>query len=107
MGEKKDIRSRISRIVERMRGAPPYVAVPTGLGFVLGGTVLAPLPVFGVWMVPLGLAILAPHWPGAERLSRRLHWQRLKFLRWSIRHGFVRVKRAERKGDERAPDAEG
>ncbi|WP_457796484.1 PGPGW domain-containing protein [Methylocystis sp. S23] len=101
MEEKNDVRSRITRLVERMRGAPSYVAVPTGLGFVLGGTILAPLPVFGVWMVPLGLAILAPHWPGAERLSRRLHWQHLKFLRWSIRHGFVRVKRVERKGDER------
>jgi hypothetical protein len=97
MGGKDDVRRRLSGVVARMRGAPRYLAVPVGVGFVLGGTILAPLPVFGVWMVPLGLAILAPHWPGAERLSRSLHWQHLKFLRWSIRHGFVRVKR---KGDE-------
>lgn len=93
MAKMGNIRSRIEGAVTRMRGAPRYLAVPTGVGLLLGGTILAPLPVFGVWMVPLGLAILAPHWRGAGRLSRRLHWWSLKALRWSIRYGFVRVKR--------------
>ena len=75
-----------------MRRAPRYVSIPVGVGLILGGTILAPLPVFGVWMFPLGLAILAPHSPGAHRLSRRFHWWSLKVLRWSIRNGFVRVK---------------
>ncbi len=91
--------SRKKGIMARMRAAPRYVSIPVGVGFILGGTVLAPLPVFGVWMVPLGLAILAPHSPGAHRLSRRLYWQKLKFLRWAIRHGFVRIKRIEREKD--------
>jgi hypothetical protein len=93
MSKKGSLRSRIERAVGRMRGAPRYLAIPAGVGLMLGGTILAPLPVFGIWMVPLGLAILAPHWRGAERLSRRLNWWSLKALRWSIRHGFVRVKR--------------
>jgi hypothetical protein len=85
-------------IIARMRGAPAHVAVPVGAGFILGGTLLSPLPVFGLWMVPVGLAILAPHWRGADRLSRRL-------LKWSIRNGFVRIKRTKR--TEPAPDPEG
>ena len=93
MAKTGDLRSRIEGAVARMRGAPRYLAIPAGVGLVLGGTILAPLPIFGVWMVPLGLAILAPHWSGAERLSRWLRWQSLKALRWAIRHGFVRVKR--------------
>jgi hypothetical protein len=94
---------RIRGMIARMRGAPRYVAVPVGVGLLIGGTILAPLPIFGVWMVPAGLVILAPHSPRAERLSRRLQWQWLKFLRWSIRNGFVRVKRVERKDDGGAP----
>ncbi len=84
-------------IVARMRGAPRHVSIPVGVSLILGGTILAPLPVFGVWMLPVGLAILAPHSPHARRMSQRLHWQSLKALRWAIRHGFVRVKRRERK----------
>lgn len=87
-------------IVARMRTAPRYLSIPVGVGFIIGGTVLAPLPVFGVWMVPLGLAILAPHWSGADRLSRRLYWQKLKFLRWAIRNGFLRIKQVERQKNE-------
>lgn len=90
-------RERKNGVIARMRGAPRYLAVPAGVGLIIGGTLLAPLPVFGVWMVPAGLAILAPHWPGAARLSVWFNWQCAKFLRWAIRHGFVRVKRRERK----------
>lgn len=93
MAGEEDIRTRVSRMVTRMRGAPRHVAIPVGVGLILGGTILAPLPVFGLWMAPLGLTILAPHWSGAERLSKRLRWQSMKLLRWSIRNGFVRVQR--------------
>jgi hypothetical protein len=94
-------------VVNRMRGAPRYVSIPVGVGLILGGTILAPLPVFGVWMFPLGLAILAPHSPGAEKLARRFHWWSLKFLRWSIRNGFVRVKSRARDGtQEDAPPSD-
>ncbi len=79
--------------VARMRAAPSYVSVPVGVALVLGGTVFAFLPVLGIWMAPLGLAILAPNIPGAGRLSRRM-------LRWSIRNGFVRIKRVPRQADQ-------
>ncbi len=92
-GKEEDVRTRLTRMVAQMRGAPRHVAIPVGVGLILGGTILAPLPIFGVWMAPLGLTILAPHSPGAQRLSRRFQWWSLKALKWSIRHGFVRVKR--------------
>lgn len=88
-------------LLARMRAAPSYVSVPVGVAFVLGGTVFAFLPILGVWMAPIGLAILAPNIPAAGRLSRRM-------LRWSIRNGFVRIKRVPRKTDqERSPPSEG
>lgn len=87
-------------IISRMHGAPRYVSIPVGVGLILGGTILAPLPVFGFWMFPVGLAILAPHSPGAQRLSRRFHWWSLKCLRWSIRNGFVRIKTKSRSDDQ-------
>ncbi|MFO1125651.1 MAG: hypothetical protein U1E25_10445 [Methylocystis sp.] len=93
-------------LITRMRNAPRHVSIPVGVGLILGGTILAPLPVFGVWMFPIGLAILAPHSPGAHRLSRRFHWWSIKFLRWSIRNGFVRVKRKTRDDQEVGPPPE-
>jgi hypothetical protein len=44
-------------------------------------------------MFPVGLAILAQHSPWADRMSRRLYWLKLMFLRWSVRRGFLRIKR--------------
>jgi hypothetical protein len=96
-------KNRFNELAERMRAAPRYLAIPAGVGFIIGGTLLAPLPIFGIWMVPVGLAILAPHWRGAARLSRRLYWLRLRALRWLIRHDFLRVKRAARTEDARQP----
>lgn len=75
-------------VVARMRNAPAHIAVPVGAAFILGGF-LSILPVFGLWMFPVGLAIMAPHIPAAGRLERRL-------LRWSLRKGFIRIKRVKR-----------
>ncbi|MGJ0509490.1 MAG: hypothetical protein ACR652_20680 [Methylocystis sp.] len=77
-----------SGVIARMRNAPAHVAVPVGALFIIGGF-LSILPVFGLWMFPVGLAIIAPHIPAAGRLERRL-------LRWSIRKGFLRIKRVKR-----------
>ncbi|MGD9545221.1 MAG: PGPGW domain-containing protein [Methylocystis sp.] len=93
-------RRRRKGLIARMSGAPRHVSIPVGVGLIVGGTILAPLPIFGVWMVPVGLAILAPHSPRARRLSRRIHRWSLKALRWSIRNGFVRVKTRTRAGDQ-------
>jgi hypothetical protein len=83
---------KLKAAIARMQRAPKFVAIPLGVGLIIGGTILAPLPVFGVWMAPLGLAVLAPHSRRAHRATRHLHRYWIMFLRWSIRNGFLRVK---------------
>ncbi len=44
-----------------------------GLGFLLiVGGLFSILPVLGIWMIPLGLAVLAIDFPMARRMQRRL-----------------------------------
>lgn len=63
--------------IARLRRAPAIIAVPAGVLLVTGG-VFSFLPVLGLWMLPLGLWILGPHIPLAERASRHI-------LRWTAR----------------------
>ncbi|KMO23522.1 hypothetical protein QR78_04240 [Methylobacterium indicum] len=62
-----------------------WVRIPAALLLILGGF-LAILPVFGLWMLPLGLALLSEDIPGMkpslERAARWLEdkWNRL--ARW-------------------------
>lgn len=92
--EKRDAPSggKWKAAVARMQRAPKFVAIPVGVSLLLGGTILAPLPLFGVWMAPLGLAVLAPHSRRAHRATRHMRRYWIIFLRWSIRNGFLRVK---------------
>lgn len=50
---------KLRRLVAVIRGRPGiFLRLPLGLALILGGF-LAVLPVFGLWMIPLGLLILA------------------------------------------------
>lgn len=93
-------------MIVRMRDAPRYVSIPVGVGLVLGGTILAPLPVFGFWMAPIGIAILAPHSRHAQRLADRMRWWPARMLKWGIRHNLVRIRRAPVSPDQPAPPSE-
>lgn len=80
--------ARRKGLIKRFRdGTPAYVSVPVGVLFILGGF-FSFLPILGVWMFPVGLAILAPNIPGAGRLLR-------KIIRLSIRWRLVRIKRRD------------
>ena len=58
-----------------IRNPPPfYVRIPLGLALVVGG-IFSILPILGVWMLPLGLLLLARDVPAVCRLSTRM-------LRW-------------------------
>ena len=48
-----------------------FVRMGFGMLLVIGG-ILSFLPILGVWMIPLGLAVLAADFPFARRLNRRL-----------------------------------
>ena len=50
-----------------------------GGGLVAGGTILAPLPLFGVWMLPAGLLVLSTD-SAAVRRFRRVN--EVKVVRW-------------------------
>jgi hypothetical protein len=72
----------VGRLPPRIGGAATYllqpsnrwVRLPAGALLVVGG-VLSFLPVLGIWMLPLGLALLAEDVPG-------LRAQRSKVLDW-------------------------
>jgi hypothetical protein len=72
----------VERLPARAAGAVSYllqpssrwVRIPAGVALI-GGGVLAFLPVFGVWMIPLGLALLAEDVPALKS-------QRTKALDW-------------------------
>ena len=50
-----------------------------GGGLVAGGTVLAPLPLFGVWMLPAGMLVLSVD-SATVRRFRRVN--EVKVVRW-------------------------
>jgi hypothetical protein len=64
-----------------LRRAPAIIGVPVGFLLIAGG-LFSFLPVLGFWMLPLGLWILGPHLPIAERASRRA-------VRWAARRGWL------------------
>jgi hypothetical protein len=76
----------VDRLPPRFAGATSYllqpssrrVRIPAGVALI-GGGMLAFLPVLGVWMIPLGLALLAEDVPA-------LRSSRAKVLDWIERH---------------------
>ena len=58
-----------------------WVRIPSGV-LLVAGSVLSFLPVFGVWMLPLGLLLLGEDFPPVRRLNHRVlswierRWQR-------------------------------
>jgi hypothetical protein len=87
---------RLERLIDRLprrlqpatrwlrRPSSRWVRIPVGV-LLLGGGVLAILPLFGVWMLPLGLVLLAEDVPPLRRVRDRLldwierrrpHWLR-------------------------------
>jgi len=77
---------RIERLIERLpqamqtptrwlrRPSSRWVRIPAGV-LLLCGSALSVLPFFGVWMLPLGLMLLAEDVPSLRRLRcRALDW---------------------------------
>lgn len=77
--EERELRLLIARLPRKIRiwvkwlrqPSSRWVRIPAGLLFILGG-LLGFLPVLGLWMLPLGLALLAEDIPAARRLRSRL-----------------------------------
>lgn len=78
----EELEQRLDRFEQRMprfiaaavrftRHPSPYVRLPLGVGLLAGG-VLSFLPVFGIWMLPLGMVVLARDVPPLRRPTNSL-----------------------------------
>jgi hypothetical protein len=77
--------ARLARAIRRLRhGQSRWLRLPVALGFLLGA-VFSFLPVLGIWMLPVGLLLLAEDFPPARVAvyagvnwvaDRRPHWFR-------------------------------
>ena len=66
--------------------AARWVRLPLGLLFIFG-SVLFILPIFGLWMLPIGLLLLAEDSPGLRRLRTRiLDWAERRRPHWFSEH---------------------
>ncbi|RFC66578.1 hypothetical protein DYI37_02825 [Fulvimarina endophytica] len=62
-----------------------WMRMTVGILLILGGC-LAILPVFGLWMIPLGLVVLSIDLPRVRRLRRRSEvWTMRRYRRWQQR----------------------
>ena len=77
-----ELEERLNRLEQRMprviavavrftRHPSPYVRVPLGVGLLAGG-VFSFLPVLGIWMLPLGMVVLARDVPPLRRPTNSL-----------------------------------
>ncbi len=62
-----------------------WVRIPVGVLLILGG-IFSILPLLGVWMLPIGLILLAQDIPFLRRpLRRALIWAERRWIRWKQR----------------------
>jgi hypothetical protein len=74
---------RMQRMVTWLRRPQArWVRIPVGLLLIVGGC-LAILPIFGLWMLPLGVVLLAEDVPSLRRLTgRALEWIERRHPNW-------------------------
>jgi len=104
-----DHERRLRRLMRRLPGrlqavtrwlrkpASRWARIPTGVALIVGGF-LAILPFFGLWMLPLGLVLLADDIPPLRRArDRALDWLERRRPHWFAAAG--RLRAAEKPGD--------
>jgi hypothetical protein len=83
----------VSRNLNRLRHKRAvWLRVPTGVALCGGGVLgFFPLPILGVWMLPVGLALLAHDIPTMRKpMARLLHFTNRKIEQWKNRERSVR-----------------
>ena len=80
-----DPERRLRRLLRRLPSRKPasrWARLPAGILLIIGGF-LAILPVFGLWMFPLGLMLLADDIPPLRRFrDRALDWLERRRPHW-------------------------
>lgn len=83
----------VSRFLRWLRKpSSRWIRIPAGVLLIVGG-ILSVLPILGLWMLPLGLLLLAQDLPFLQRPMRRL------LIR--AEHRWTRWKRSRRHGRSR------
>ncbi len=79
----RQLPKRVSRCIRWLREpSSRWVRIPAGFALILGG-IFSILPVLGLWMLPLGLLLLAQDLPFLRRPMRRaLLWGERRWIRW-------------------------
>ena len=72
--------------LKRLRGERAKWGVPTGVALIGGGVLgFLPLPIVSIWMLPVGLALLAHDIPTMRRpMARLLHFTNRKIEKRKI-----------------------
>jgi hypothetical protein len=112
-----DHERRLRRLLRRLPGrmqaiarwlrkpASRWARIPVGLLLIAGGF-LAVLPFFGLWMLPLGLMLLAEDIPPLRRLrDHALHWLERRRPNWFAAAG--RQKESGKPGNSPSPPGDG
>ena len=89
---------RLERLIDRLPGrwctaarwlrqpSSRWARIPAGVLFLVGGC-LAILPILGLWMIPVGLILLAEDIPPLRRLrDRTLEWVERRRPHWFGNH---------------------
>lgn len=79
----RELPKRVSRSIRWLREpSSRWVRIPVGLLLIAGG-IFSILPLLGIWMLPLGLLLLAQDLPFLRRPMRRaLLWVERRWVRW-------------------------
>jgi hypothetical protein len=91
----RQLPSRIQAITRWLRKpASRWARIPAGALLIVGGC-LAVLPIFGLWMLPLGVILLADDIPPLRRLlDRALGWLERRRPQWFAAAGTRRRPRS-------------
>jgi hypothetical protein len=78
----------VGRLIGRLRKPTArWVRIPVGTLLIMGG-IFSFLPILGLWMIPLGLLLLAQDAPFLRRPTERmLAWSERKWHAWTSRRG--------------------
>jgi hypothetical protein len=79
----QELPAGLSRCIRWLREpSSRWIRIPAGLTLIVGG-IFSILPVLGLWMLPLGLLLLAQDLPFLQRPIRRgLLWAERRWVRW-------------------------
>jgi hypothetical protein len=74
---------RMQRVIKWLRQpSSRWARIPAGVLFIIGG-IFAILPVLGLWMLPVGLVLLAEDIPALRRMTDRcLDWIERRRPHW-------------------------